>query len=156
MSESNTNPTPSPDITTLISNLFSSPEALSKINGILSKYSSSENSENSPPNDDLKHTTDKFDESNDDINKENESSSPTEQVYKNAENTFDFSKITSLFGDNFVSLKHFGKEQTNLLCAIRPYLSPRRQELIDSFIKFTQMSEVFKKISQSGGTNVLQ
>ena len=156
MSEANSNSSPSPDIISLLSKLASNPETLSKINGIISKHAKEQSDTNPPPNNDLNgnssiNNTESADKTND-----IDDSSTTSQINKSDENSFDFTKIISILGEKFASQKHHGKEQTNLLLAIRPYLSPRRQELIDSFIKLTQMSEIFKKFSQNGGTDVLQ
>lgn len=156
MSEASQNSNPSPEIAGLLSSLLSNPEALSKISGILSKYTSEENSNNPPQStqniEDLARTRTESDANG----IENPTESPTEQVFKNSENTFDFSKIASLFGGEFYAKKSQNKEQIALLLAIRPYLSPRRKELIDTFIKFSRFGVILNKFNQNGGQNVLQ
>ena len=156
MSETTPNANNSPDISTLLSSLLSNPETLSKINGILSKYTSSENRDNSP----LTPQNNKSSEEiiatigNNNINSSNEP--PTEQVLKSNEIPFDFTKIASLFGEGIDPQKYQNKEQIALLLAIRPYLSPRRRELIDAFIKFNRIGIFLNKFNQNGGQNVLQ
>ncbi len=156
MSEITPNSALSPDVATLFSTLLSNLETLSKISGILSKYKSEEIENNSPPdvqNDkETEETVAEVDTNDADLPKE----SPTEQVFKNNENAFDFSKIASLFGGGIDSKKSQNKEQIALLLAIKPYLSPRRNELIDSFIKITNFSEILKNINQQGDSDVLQ
>ena len=45
--------------------------------------------------------------------------------------------------------------QTALLLAIKPYLSQKRAELIDGFLKFEQIGSLLKNLN-AGGNNVLQ
>jgi hypothetical protein len=47
------------------------------------------------------------------------------------------------------------KQQNDLLRAIRPYLSTRRQEVLDSLIKFERLGAMLKKLTQ-GEQNVSQ
>lgn len=45
-------------------------------------------------------------------------------------------------------------QHVTLLQALKPYLSPKRQEMIDALIRMSRLGELFKDIS-SGGKNVL-
>ena len=155
MSETSQNPNQSVDVTALISNLLSNPESLSKIGSVLSKYISQDNGINSPPsnqNSNILATQDEEDNTNNDNISNNP---PTEQVFNNAQFPLDLSKIASLFGGGDNASKAQNKEQIALLSAIRPYLSPRRQELIDHFIKFSNLRVFLNKINTNGGANVL-
>ena len=44
------------------------------------------------------------------------------------------------------SEKNGGDHRTALLCALRPYLSPERQEIIDYIMKFSKMGDLIKKL----------
>jgi hypothetical protein len=155
MSETNSNTNTSPDVTTLISNLLSNPETLSKISTVLSKYTQQENGDNSPPtNDNSENFADN--ENKKDTNIANKDiNSPTEQIFNNTQIPFDLTKIASLFSGGINPRESQNKEQIALLRAIRPYLSPRRQELIDNFIKFSNLGTLLKNFNINGGTNVL-
>ena len=147
MNETGASTGASPDLTGLISSLLSSPESLSKLSGIISKYTNSENGVNSPPSEHLGEFVDDNDTTNANINAEPPTSSPTEENSSNAGNRLDLSKIASIFSSNSSGKSQKNKEQTALLLAIRPYLSPRRQELIDSFIKISQLGEILQKFN---------
>ena len=156
MSEASTNSSSTQNVSTIISGLLSNPESLSKISEIISKYTSSENGSNSPL--DAQNMEDSEEEIND-IDKnhsDSHSDNPTEQVFKNGDFPFDFTKIVSLFGSGIDGQKPQNKEQIALLLASRPYLSPRRKELIDSFVKFSRLGAFLTTINENGGQNVLQ
>ena len=156
MSEANSNSSSETNISDIISNLLSNPESLSKISEIVSKYTSNENGSNSPLETKI---SEESKDTIDDINANNSNShnsSPTKQFFNNTDFPFDFSKIASFFGGGNGAQKSQNKEQIALLLAIRPYLSPRRKELIDSFVKFSRLGAFLSTINENGGQNVLQ
>ena len=42
--------------------------------------------------------------------------------------------------------KHANDPRTNLLHALRPYLSPQRQEIVDYILKLSRMGDLLKKL----------
>ena len=156
MSEANSNLSSAPNISDILSTLLSSPESISKISEVISKYTSSQNDSNSPPE---AQNSEELEESIDNTEQKRSDSyddAPTEQVFKSGNFAFDFSKLASLFGSGTDGQKSQNKEQIALLLAIRPYLSPRRKELIDSFVKFSRLGTFLTTINENGGQNVLQ
>ena len=147
---SSTNPTD------IISAILSNPETISKLSGILSKFTSSENSTNPPPSSALELNTDTKSPNNSEFIDSNEDASPTVQTPNNSNSSLDFTKIAPLFSMLKVPPNAKNNQQIALLLAIKPYLSSRRKELIDSFIQITKFSEIFKNFTQKGDSDVLQ
>lgn len=137
-----------------LSSLLSSPQTLSKISDILSKHgivSDSENRDSSPQINDLKEQ----EVLNDDIPDNNEHSSPTLSNIDNSDILGKMPMILSLFSSVGGENSMLNKQQNDLLRAIRPYLSTRRQEVLDSLIKFERLGAMLKKLTQ-GEQNVSQ
>lgn len=150
MDENSAGNNPSTDISSLFSGLLSNPEALSKISNIISKIGANENGDNSPPNPDVSTNSQDFSENSDPEVPPTEDSSPTFQ-------NFDISTILSKAPDILSKLSNIktensiaDKHQIALLLAIRPYLSERRKELIDTFIKMNKFSSIFMSLSKKG------
>ena len=156
MSENTESTSPQFDISSLVSTLLSNPDTISKLGDILSKFTPNENGANSPLNSNFDNENNKNDESFENLASNDAISSPTEQETSNPNLNLDFSKISSFLSGIALPQKHKINNQITLLLAIKPYLSPRRKELIDSFIKISNFGEIFKSINQQGGTNVLQ
>lgn len=156
MSENTESTSPQFDISSLVSTLLSNPDTISKLGDILSKFAPNENGANSPLNSNFDNENNKNDESFENLASNDAISSPTEQETSNPNLNLDFSKISSILSGIALPQKHKINNQIALLLAIKPYLSPRRKELIDSFIKISNFGEIFKSINQQGGTNVLQ
>ncbi len=137
-----------------LSSLLSNPQTLSKISDILSKHgivSESENRDNSPQINNLKEQ----EVSNNDIPNNNEHLSPTSSNLDNSDILGKMPMILSLFSSTGGENSMLNKQQNDLLCAIRPYLSTRRQEVLDSLIKFERLGAILKKLTQ-GEQNVSQ
>jgi hypothetical protein len=135
------------DISSAIGNLLSNPEALSKMSEILSKITSSENGSSSPPD---PVNSDNIQESPDEkanITENSEGKSPTFQNFDTgailSKMPDILSKLSTLKSEDSIATK----QQINLLLAIRPYLSPHRKELIDTFVKMNKLGAIFKNLT---------
>ena len=144
------------DLQTLISGLISNPEALSKISNIISQIEVKENSPLSPTNDEILSNNQ---ENSNHFQEENTESSISSPTFTN----FDISnfiskmpnivsKLSSASSENSI----INKQQIALLLAVRPYLSERRKELIDTFIKMNKLGAIFMNFTKEGEKNVLQ
>ena len=147
MSDTSQSPSSSPDITDILSSLFSNPDSLSKIGDIISKHTSSESRDNPPqedvffnkiPNDTLNNNIDISSLNTEFPTNQNN----TQQAFK--ENPLDFLSLFSSEKFRGLAIKD---EQIALLCAIRPYLSDHRREMIDGFIKLGKIAKIFQNIS---------
>ena len=144
-----------PNPTDIISALLSNPETVSKLSGILSKFTSSENVTNPPP-EDIFSSNNTANSTNNNVSTTTiNSDSPTESISNDLNLGIDFSKIAPIFSMLKAPSNAKNNRQIALLLAIKPYLSSRRKELIDSFIQITNFSEIFKNFSQKGGSDVL-
>ena len=135
----------------LLGALLSNPSALSKIDEILKKHGIAQNQNdgiNSPQNEIFEADRVQSDENL----PNNKESSPTFSNNKSGEPSTAPSGILSLLPKNLPSAD---PRQTALLLAIKPYLSPKRAELIDGFLKFERLSSLLKNLNL-GGANVLQ
>ena len=141
--------------TDILSTLLSNPEAISKLSGILSKFAPSENSINPPPEDNFSSNNATYSTNRNETSTTSSTNSPTEAPPNDLSSGMDFSKITPIFSMLKVPPNAKNNRQIALLLAIKPYLSSRRKELIDSFIQITNFSEIFKNLSQKGGSDVL-
>ena len=131
-----------------LSSLLSSPETLSKMSEIIERHSLV-NSGGHPPQSEAKDES--FFNNSDIINGESkdfEDSSPTvqnEDLEKKTSSPLNFLSVFSSMGLDKIGAKN--DERTALLLAIRPFLSERRREMIDSFISIGKIASVFKNIS---------
>jgi hypothetical protein len=146
---STTNPTD------IISAILSNPETISKLSGILSKFTSSENSTDPPPEDIFSSNNTINNAINNDSSATINVISPTEAPPNELNSGIDFSKIAPVLSMLKPPSNAKNNPQIALLLAIKPYLSSRRKELIDSFIQITNFSEIFKNFSQKEGSDVL-
>lgn len=147
MSESSSVKEPSSDLSTLLSSLLSSPDALSKISEIIDRHTNSQNGDIPPQDNDLSVDNDnniQIADSNTSISKDISPTSQNQEKESPSENPLGFLSLLSSEKLGSLSLK---KEQINLLLAVRPYLSEHRRELIDGFIKFSKIAGIFKNLS---------
>lgn len=135
----------------LLGALLSNPSALSKIDEILKKHGITQNQNdgvNSPQSEIFE--ADRVQPGENLPN--NQDNSPTFSNSKSREPSTAPPGILSLLPKNLPSAD---PRQTALLLAIKPYLSPKRAELIDGFLKFERLGSLLKSLNV-GGTNVLQ
>ncbi len=155
MSEANENLSPAPDLSGVLSSLLSNPGALSKLSGILSKFTAETDGNNSPLDSNLTKDINTRDALDDKNQTDKDDLLPTEAASSNPDTSLDFSKIASIFSSINLPKTSKNNKEIALLLAIKPYLSPRRKDLIDSFIQITNFSEIFKSINHKGGSDVL-
>ncbi len=133
----------------LLGTLLSNPDMITRMGEIISRYTSTESSNDRDENAQSPHISDHIDNNSADI----ESSFPTSAPMSDT-SAADLSAILptivhalgkggSGLGDENAS----NKEQTALLLAIRPYLSENRRELIDAFLKMNKLGELIKKLA---------
>lgn len=147
MEESNEKAPPEAGAQNLLTTLLSSPESLSKIGQIISNFTDKQSRDNSPPSKENQPDDNKID-SNSNENLENgEVSSPLGENSVAASATSDLPDFLSLLRGQKSEDFRENKQQIALLLAIRPYLSENRRQLIDSFIQFSKLSEILKKLS---------
>ena len=135
----------------LLLSLLSDPSSLSKIEGVLARHGISNGQvrgHNPPLNSEIDENSANIDENS---AKEREAS-PTFKKDNIGELSGALPGILSLLPKNLPSAD---PRQTALLLAIKPYLSPKRAELIDGFLKFEQIGSLLKNLN-AGGNNVLQ
>lgn len=135
------------ELSGLLGALLSNPSSLSKIRDIIAAHVDSENGTSPPPIEEISVQNSNIDTLSGENLPENEGVSPT---FK-SEGGFDISNLLPLISslgasDDAKKISQKNK-QTALLCAIKPYLSERRRTLIDSYIKFTQLSGIFKDLA---------
>jgi hypothetical protein len=151
--EQNTN---SKDLASIVSGLISNPNIISKINNILDNIDTASNSNNSPPSNNISSNEEESENDNSNIHVNPNDNSPTFQNLDMGNFISKipdiFSKLSSASNENSIATK----QQINLLLAVRPYLSERRKELIDSFIKINKFSSIFMSLGKEGEKNVLQ
>jgi hypothetical protein len=131
-----------------LSALLSSPEIMEKFTSVISQLKNGGDFANPPP-------------SNNNSTATNDNSTTEEHNFSNisAESpTFDtidpssilanIPKVLSLLSDDKHSSSFLDPNQKALLNALRPYLSEKRRELIDLFIKMDRFGSIFKAISK--------
>lgn len=134
----------SPD---MLSALLSNPDTMSKIGNIISKFTDSNNGVNSPQSQDNTNISDNTEEKEREFSQNSSDSSPLTNVAPNLDIASHLPDLISLLSGQNSQVSQQTKQQNALLLAIRPYLSEHRQQLIDSFIKFSRFGEIFKKLS---------
>lgn len=147
MSEATEKETQSTDLSALIGNLLSNPEALSKMSNIIANIKKSENGDNPPPN---SNNININDGSSLKINENEDNVDNVSTTFQNSEISGELSKLpeilSKLSSSNFEN-SIADKQQIALLLAIRPYLSEHRKELIDTFIKMNHLGSIIKKLT---------
>ena len=135
------------DLSSLLVNLLSNPETLSKMSNIISSLSANQNVINSPPNNNNEEDKEEITEDIKNTAPDNEASSPTFQNLDTANILSKMpeilSKISSVKTEDSIATK----QQIALLFAIKPYLSEHRKELINTFIKINRLSSIFKNLT---------
>lgn len=147
MSENSEKDTQNPNLSSLITNLISNPEMISKMGDILSKIEINNNQGISPQEASNNNNCVNNSPQSPSINTENVISSPTLQSQDVGNILLKLpeflSKISSSKSEDSVATK----QQIALLLAIRPYLSDHRKELIDTFIKMNRLGSIFKNLT---------
>ena len=135
------------DLSSLLINILSKPETLSKMGQIIANLNESQSSDNSPPKSENKGNNQPSEEKEREYLDENNGTAPT--FNQNDSNDIlsklpeMLSKLSSQNQENLFA----NKQQIALLLAIRPYLSEHRKELIDTFIKMNRLGSIFNNLT---------
>lgn len=137
----------SPDLSSLLNSLLSNPETLSKIGATISKYTNEENATPPPPDSENNNNPQENNLNLSENDNQIANTSPTSSQISINAFAEKLPELLSLFLSSDAKNNPQSKQQIALLLAIKPYLSARRQELIDSFVKISQISDIIKKIT---------
>jgi hypothetical protein len=118
---------------------------------ILSKINLNTKDSNSPPNNENAEDNQENLNNLEEKPTNNEPSHPTSQNLEIGALLSKMPQILSQFSSKNSEESLATKQQIALLLAIRPYLSDRRKELIDTFIKMNKLGVIFKKINTKEG-----
>ena len=135
------------DLSTLFSSLVSNPEIMSTMGNIISNLSANQNDVTPPLNDNFQGNNENSNENNENNIVNNEENSPTFQNFDPSDILSKIPNILSNFSSTKAEDSIATKQQIALLLAIRPYLSERRKELIDTFIKMSKLGAIFKNLT---------
>ena len=131
-----------------LSELLSSPEIIGKLTSVISQLSSSGNFHIPPLDTDNKPTLNDTPTTSDHISDNTSDNISTSETNDISSILSKIPNIISLFSDNKQGSTILDSNQKALLNALRPYLSERRRELIDLFIKMDRFGSIFKTIAK--------
>lgn len=137
----------SPDVSTLLAGVLSNPEVMSKMSEIIARSTKEQNGVDPPQSDDNSPLDENVAESSGDNTDIQKDPSPTFQNLINPEVMSKLPDILSLLSSQKAPSSEQSRQQATLLLAIRPYLSERRRELIDTFIKLDRLGDILKKLT---------
>ena len=147
MSENTQENSSSTSAVNVLSSILSNPDAIAKMRDIIDKHTNKENRDISPQSNDYSSVNSSETSAFENLDGNSNNQFPTEQ---NEENN-DFASSSPL--DIMSIFKHMnngndGKNNrhTALLLAIRPYLSKRRQELLDTLVDIGKIGKIFMEI----------
>lgn len=140
----------SSDMSSLLSSLLSNPEILSKVSDTLRALEENANGTEKKISDNGSGEAERADGSGEEI----PSASAGEE---SADGDSPPSSPTSAppFINPFAEDSEGARNRSALLRALRPYLSPRRREVLDGIMRMSMLGDMVKKISEVDG-NVLQ
>lgn len=142
------------DVSSLLTALLSDPQVLSRVGDTLAALS--QNAKSAESTDDLNDTDNTEDRTKDGTDPGSiDQRSDKKASTAGGEALPDLPALLSKLADGTGAQSPELKREIDLLRAVRPYLSPRRQEMIDGFIRMSKLGEIFKSLSD-GGKNVLQ
>lgn len=128
----------------ILSSILSDPQKVAGISNIISKHPLNENRDSPPQQGDNNSITSNVTPSNDGQNDEFVETFTTQETQENRENSNFPQGIFSLFSSLGLPKND---NHTKLLLALRPYLSPRRQRLVDDFLSIDKIAKIFKSIT---------
>ena len=120
---------------------------MSTMGNIISNLSANQNDVTPPLNDNFQGNNENSNENNENNIVNNEENSPTFQNFDPSDILSKIPNILSNFSSTKAEDSIATKQQIALLLAIRPYLSERRKELIDTFIKMSKLGAIFKNLT---------
>ncbi len=138
MSNSNPNAGENEKLTSALNEIFSNPQMLSAISSMAQNL---KNGNASTP-----ITNEKSNEISNQKSKEsNEENSEAPQGQISASISDKLPELLNMLSPNGSKIKQ--NRQSELLCALKPYLSQNRNDAIDKIIRFSELSSVFKNLS---------
>lgn len=136
-----------PDLSAMLLNMLNSPDAMAKISSVLSVLSNPSIANAPPPSEENTANTDSTPDTNSQNLKENSTPSPTFSNSELGDISQKLPELLSLLSAQKSRQNTASTQQISLLLAIKPYLSPRRRELIESFIQINRLGDVLKALS---------
>ena len=152
------------ELPTLMSAL-QSPDLSSRIGKIIDKHLSAAVGTDPPPNGNTEGISDRKSNDSEQISSQNGASSPTFGGLNLADLLSLFAKIGAGLGGGAGGKPHSGSHSESaqrcaLLSAIRPYLSPRRREIVDTVLRVERLgnllSDTLNGTNEKEVKNVLQ
>ena len=125
--------------------LLSNPEAISKMAGALSRLGILDDGADTPSDESQEVSVPDSEKPPD----------PLSSLLSNPEILSKIPSVLSVLGElsgntvpspSLPDTKHGGDRRITLLLALRPYLSPRRREIVDYLIRMNKLGELFKKL----------
>lgn len=129
------------DALSLVSTLLSDPKTVSRLMSVLSEHSAKSEDAQSVEGSG--------------VPEENAESSEGAEVGESAKNAETLERLSGVLSsisapENARASSPTAKH-TALLLAVKPYLSPRRAELIDELLRLGDLGEIFRKLGGGGG-----
>ncbi len=143
------------DMSSLLTSLLSDPQVLSKVGDTLAALTQNAKSTSSTENADITDATASIGADNAEDNTKDTANAEKETDASQTEAASNLPTLLSKLAESGGKPSPELKREIDLLRAVRPYLSPRRREMIDGFIQMSKLGEIFKSLSD-GGKNVLQ
>ena len=143
MSESNATPLDNENLSSALNQIFSNPQMLSAIASMAQSLkdgaSQPKASEEKKTNEINKNETNK----NGITEKKETSDAPSQQ--DSASFSEKLPELLNMLSSDGAGIKQ--SRRSELLCALKPYLSQNRNDAIDKIIRFSELSSIFKKFS---------
>jgi uncharacterized protein YidB (DUF937 family) len=142
MSNSNPNAGENEKLTSALNEIFSNPQMLSAISSMAQNL---KNGNASTPITNEKSNEKSNEISNEKSKENNEENSEAPQGQISASISDKLPELLNMLSPNGSKIKQ--NRQSELLCALKPYLSQNRNDAIDKIIRFSELSSVFKNLS---------
>lgn len=149
MSESNATPLDNENLSSALNQIFSNPQMLS---AIASMAQSLKGGASQPKASEEKKTNEKNEINETNKNETNKNGITEKKETSDAPSQQDAASFSEKLPEllNMLSSDGAGIKQSRrseLLCALKPYLSQSRNDAIDKIIRFSELSSIFKKFS---------
>ena len=143
MSEEGFNNGNSSNATSVLSSILSNPAAFSKMSEIIAKHTNASNRDISPQDVQIQSNIEVSETISEDSSVSSKELSPTLKEESSNESSENSSNILSIFSSLGNNNSSKNDKQTALLLAVRPYLSKRRQELLDTMLGLEKIGKIF-------------
>ena len=143
MSESNATPLDNENLSSALNQIFSNPQMLS---AIASMAQSLKGGASQPKASEEKKTNEKNEtETNQNGITEKKETSDAPSQQDSASFSEKLPELLNMLSSDGAGIKQSSRSE--LLCALKPYLSQSRNDAIDKIIRFSELSSIFKKFS---------